>query len=96
MVAAYELAKTGGKHYGWYLRQIELTDEELSKGIRSFENQIARHEKWIDDPISKNPAYNTFDSRRKAALMLGWRQDVRRHRECIAILRGILKERKNG
>ena len=96
MVTAYDIAKTGGKHHGWYLRQVELSDAELSKAIRSFESQIARHEKWVADPASKTPDFSEFDSRRQAALIAGWLQDAGRHRECIEILRRILKERANG
>lgn len=93
MVTAYEIAKTGGKHHGWYLRQVELGDAELSKAIRSFENQIARHESWIADPTIKIADFNAFDPRRKLALIAGWKQDAGRHRDCIEILGGILKER---
>jgi len=96
MVTAYEIAKTGGKHSGWYDTQRELTEKQLSKGIRTLEKQIARHEKWIADPFSKIPDYDNFDQRRQTALILGWKQDIQRHRELLEILHGILKERKNG
>ena len=96
MVSAYEIAKAGGKHSGWYRRQRELSEEQLSKGIRSFENQIARHEKWITDPTSKIVDYHSYDPRRREALIKGWKQDIERHRDSIEILRGILKERENG
>lgn len=93
MVTPYEIAKSGGKHHGWYLRQIELDDAALSKAVRSFERQIEKHEKWIGDPLTKTPDFSSFDPRRQASLIDGWKQDATRHRECIEILRRILKER---
>lgn len=86
----------GGKHHGWYLRQRELSGAEIARGIRSFERQIARHENWIADPLSKTADFQTFDPRRQAALIDGWRNDVARHQASIEILRGILRERENG
>ncbi|MDN5936039.1 MAG: hypothetical protein L0H75_07655 [Nitrosospira sp.] len=96
MVAAYEIAKAGGKYSGWYKEQLKLNEKQLSKGIRSFENQIARHEKWIIDPASKMADYHAYDPRRREALIKGWKQDIERHMDSIKILRGILKERENG
>jgi len=96
MVTAYEIAKTGGKHHGWYLEQVKLSDAELLKGISSFEKQIARHESWIADPTIKIANYSDFDPRRQVALIAGWKQDASRHRESIEIQRRILKERANG
>lgn len=96
MVTAYEIAKAGGKYSGWYKDQLKLNEKNLSKGIRSFEKQIARHEKWIADPVSKIADYHSYDPRRQDALIKGWKQDVERHKDSIKILLGILKERENG
>jgi hypothetical protein len=91
-----EALQPGGKHHGWYLRQRELPDVEIARGIRSFERQIARHENWIADPLAKTADFQSFDPRRQAALVDGWRRDVERHRASIEILRGILMEKGNG
>ena len=97
MSNAYNEAKrVDGKHYGWYLRQQELKDAELEKGLRSFERLIARHEAWLTDPATKVQSFYGERIERQQALIAGWQQDIKRHREFIDILRGILKERKNG
>ena len=63
----------------------------VKRDIRSFENQIAQHEKWITDPTSKVADYHSHNPRWREALIKGWKQDIKRHRDSIEILRGILK-----
>lgn len=94
--ATLEASKPGGRHHGWYLRLSDQSDAELDKSVRSFERQIARHEGWIADPLSKTPDFGEFHPQRQVALVAGWQQDIDRHRECIEILRDVMKERKNG
>jgi hypothetical protein len=95
MPSPYEIARTpGGKHHGWYLQQKLLSVEELSNGIESFERQIAKHEGWIADPLTKTADFYGFDPRRQSALVVGWRQDIQRHRDCIEILRSVIMEKK--
>ena len=67
--------------------------EALSNGVASFERQIAKHEGWIADPLSKTHDFATFDPRRQIALVVGWRQNIQRHRDCIEILRGVISEK---
>ncbi len=95
MQTAYEIARhPGGKHHGWYLQQSMLTVAQLKAGITSFERQIARHVSWLADPLTKTPDFGSFDPRRQLALVLGWQQDIQRHRDCIDILRGFLQEKQ--
>lgn len=93
---AYKVARSGGKHHGWYLNQTERPDAEIENGIRSFERQIERHAGWGLDPASKVARFRDLRPEHQAALIAGWRQDMDRHRDCIDILRGMLKERDNG
>lgn len=93
---AYEIAKEGGKNRGLYVTHSRLSTDEVKRSIRSFERQIQKHEGWIASPITKTDLFYTFDVRRQDALIVGWKQDIERHRESIEIMRGILKERGNG
>jgi hypothetical protein len=93
---AYEAAKSGGKHAGWYDEQVKLSERELSKGIRRFERQIAAHEKWLADPTTKMPNFYDERQERQQALLAGWQQDIDRHREQIGIIQGVLRNEKNG
>jgi hypothetical protein len=95
MVSAYEIAKAGGKRSSWYKGYREQGERQLLKGIRKLEKQIASHENWIANPLSKIQNYNDLDSRERAGLIRGWKTDIQRQRELVDILQGILKERKN-
>jgi hypothetical protein len=94
MSTPYTIAKQpGGKHHGWYLQQQKLTTEQLEAGITSFERQIAKHTGWIANPLTKTSDFYSFDLLRQQALVIGWSQDIQRHRDCIAILRGVILEK---
>jgi hypothetical protein len=97
VTSAYETAKSGGKYHGWYLQQLNLSDAELEKGIKSFERQIRKHRGWIDDPTSKTPDFFSLHPAQQVHLIeVKWPQDIRRQQDSIEILRGILEERKHG
>ncbi len=93
---AYETAQQkDGDHHGWYLQQLKLSDIEIERGIRSFGKQIAKHQQWINNPLSKNPDfYSLHQDRQKHLVERKWPQDIERQKNQIAILEGILKERK--
>ena len=95
IAAAYETAKAGGRHNGWDKSYRQQGERQLLKGIRKIEKQISAHENWIANPLSKAQNYNDMDPRERDGLIEGWREDIRRQREHIDILRGILEERKN-
>jgi hypothetical protein len=91
---AYAIAKTPrGRYDGWYVEQLENGPIQLRKGIRSFRQQISRHEQWVDDPWSKISDWNERDERYRKGLLAKWRQDVERHQAQIAILQGVLRDR---
>lgn len=95
---AFEIAKqkTGSNH-GWYLQQLNLSNAELQKGIKSFNKQIEKHRLWINNPYLKIPNFGELHpDRQKNLIERKWPQDIQRHKDQIAILEGILKERGNG
>ena len=93
----HEAAKaSGGKHHNWYKQQLDLGHRQLQKGIRSFEKQIQDHEGWLRDPQSKVNDWENRSAAYREGLLKKWRQDIARHREQIAILRGVLQEKDYG
>jgi hypothetical protein len=77
------------------LQQLKLPNIELERGIRSFKKQIAKHQQWINNPLSKNPDfYSLNQDRQRHLLERKWPQDIERQKDQIAILEGILKELK--
>ncbi|SFW40852.1 hypothetical protein [Nitrosovibrio sp. Nv17] len=95
MSSAYEIAKAGGKHSGWYKVYRVYGQRQIVKSIRNLEKQIAYHENWIANPLSKIQNYHDLDARERIGLITGWEADIRRQRELVGILQGILKEREN-
>ena len=94
---AYEVAKKGGPHKEWYKKQLELTESQVRKAIRSFEKQIEQHQGWIRNPLTKTPDFYSFDVRRRQNLVEHhWPADIQRHKDLIAILRGVLREKGYG
>ena len=92
MGKAYETARTGGKHHGWYRISQDLGDRQIEKSIRSFQEQVRRHQAWIADAYAKLPR-NASAAQVSMLVKSGWPEDIERHLEFIDILKGILKER---
>lgn len=91
---AYEAAKAGGRHSGWYQEQLANGVRQIVKGIRSIERQLTDHEQWLANPDAKVDDWLVRDERYRAGLLRRWQRDVQRHREQIEILNGILAERR--
>ena len=90
---AYQIAKDGGRNSG-FLRNYEvLPDHLIGKAIKSLERQVLDHRAWIEDPRRKVGPDLTEDEignlvRKK------WPKDILRIEEQIAILGGLLQERR--
>jgi len=94
---AYEVAKAGGKNAKWYKLQLELPAPMLERGIESFKSLIIEHEALIKNPLEQYPNFHQLDPRRQRNLVEHhWPEDIRRHREFITILEGVLKEKQHG
>jgi hypothetical protein len=89
---AYEIAKAGGKHAGLVNNYIDLPIPMIERGIRSLERQIANHQGWIKNPMSKLPP--GLDQRRVEHLInKKWPEDIARLETERDVLRGLLEER---
>ncbi|MBW7899838.1 MAG: hypothetical protein H3C26_00025 [Rhodocyclaceae bacterium] len=91
----YAIAHAGGAHHGFLLRQRELPDHLIEKGMRSLQGQIDRHERWIAHPEEK--VGKDWPPERVADLVeKKWPKDIARQQAQLEILGGIMKERKDG
>jgi hypothetical protein len=84
----YEAAKQGGRHSG-PLRQFEkMTDRQVEKSIRSFEKNIAEHERYLSNPNSKAPEWDSFPPEHQENLKKIWQL----HRQNAVELKAIAEE----
>ncbi|USG64633.1 hypothetical protein NDK47_21185 [Brevibacillus ruminantium] len=90
---AYDIAKEGGKHSGFYKQYKGKTEDEVKKGIESINKQITEHLDKIKSPEKYIPDFKKLDSRQQEALInKKWPSDIQRQMEQRDILKGILKE----
>jgi hypothetical protein len=91
---AFDIAKNGGKHSGFYKQYVNKSDEEIRKGIQSIEQQIAEHQDKIRNPEAHIPNFKNLDPRQQEALInKKWPSDIQRQMEQKEILEGILRSR---
>ena len=97
---AYNTAKNGGKHSGFYRNYVGKPTEQIQKGIKKIQRQIEEHQNLIRDPKKYLSEYgkgdwDTLDPRQQKALVTKkWPSDIQRQREQQNILKGILEERQ--
>lgn len=90
----FRTAKEGGKHGNFYNQYTTKKTEEIQKGIRSIEKQIAEHEDKIANPQKYIENFSKLDPRQQEALInRKWPSDIERQKEQLDILKGILGER---
>jgi hypothetical protein len=89
---AFDVAKNGGKHSGFYNQYVGKSKEEIQKGIQSLEKQIAEHQDKIRNPEATIPNFKSLDPRQQEALInKKWPSDIQRQTEQKEILEGILR-----
>jgi len=89
---AYDIAKEGGKHSGFFKQYVGKSNTEIHKGIQSIEKQIAEHQAKIANPEKYIPNFGQLDPRQQEALVnKKWPGDIQRLMEQKQILEGILK-----
>ncbi|MEZ4736343.1 MAG: hypothetical protein R3E79_55360 [Caldilineaceae bacterium] len=93
---AFDVAKSGGRHSGFYANHLTDTSQQLQKGVRSLEAQIAEHYDKIANPRKYIPEWDDLDPRQQKHLVeTKWLKDIERQQEQKDILQGILNERGN-
>ncbi|MDI6619741.1 MAG: hypothetical protein QME45_13990, partial [Clostridiales bacterium] len=92
---AYDIAKEGGKHSGFYKQYINKSPKEITKGIQSIEKEIAEHQAKIANPEKYIPNFKKLDPRQQEALInKKWPSDIQRQQEQLNILKGIKENLK--
>ena len=90
--SAYNIAKEGGKHFGFYTQYVGKSNAEIKKGILSLEKQISGHIAKIANPEKYIPNFRQLDPRQQKALLTKkWPGDIQRQMEQKQILEGILR-----
>jgi len=91
---AYDIARQGGKHAGFYKQYLNKSNVEIQKGIKSLEKQIAEHQEKIANPEKYIPNFRQLNPRQQEALITEkWLGDIQRQMEQKDILEGILRGR---
>lgn len=92
---AYEVAKAGGLHAGLLRRYRDEADSIVEKSLRSVERRIAEHVEKIADPW-RFVRPGTTKTRVDHLVNSYWPKEVEVLRSEADVLRGMLKERKDG
>jgi len=96
---AFNIAKNGGRHGGFYKNNLTLSKKQLQKGINKIQRQIDEHTALIKNPQEMMKKLNKGDFKsldpreQKALLEKKWPGDIQRQREQQNILKGILNEK---
>ncbi|WP_178022414.1 hypothetical protein [uncultured Paenibacillus sp.] len=91
---AFDVAKSGGKHSGFYNQYVGKSKKDIQKGIQSLDKQIAEHQDKIRNPEAHISNFKDLDPRQQEALVnKKWPSDIQRQMEQKEILEGILRSR---
>lgn len=71
-------AIAGGKYRGQVDRFIEQTPGQLRKSIDSFEQQINRHQEWLNNPTSKIEDWYQRSNEFRDNNLNHWQNDIQR------------------
>lgn len=95
MATPYEIAKAGGKHSGLIKRYEGEPDRQIEKALRSLDRRIAEHLDKIRSPMD-HVAEGISDQQVSYLVNSYWPKEVDGYRRESEVLRGLLKERRNG
>jgi len=88
---AYEIAKVGGRHYGFYDQWSKQKKGKIEKSIRSLSDQINFHNQKITNP-SEHIDRIISDHELKYLVSTYWPKEIRSFEQQVNILEGILGE----
>ena len=93
-MAAYEIAKAGGKHSG-YLKNLEPNGvRQIAATVRSLDAQAAMHREKLTDPHRFVPDWFSRSQGYREGLLKKWAGEVAGFQEQAEIARRLLDERK--
>src|SRR5690625_4269578 len=92
--SAYDIAKEGGRHAGFFTQYVTRSTSEIQKGIISLDRQIAQHMDKIYNPQKYIPDFGSLHPNQQSHLPgVKWPGDIARLQEQKSILEGILGNR---
>lgn len=92
---AYEAAKAGGRHAGYYDQARRYADESLRSALQSYELQVANHIAKIAEPSSQQleTPWEEMSPHEQRRVLDKWCGDLIRNRELADIVLGLMRER---
>ncbi|MCI0445113.1 hypothetical protein L0152_18130 [bacterium] len=93
--SAFDMAKVGGKHAGFYKNYLGKSSTEIKKAINTLQagkRGIDVHLDKIANPSKYVQNWNTLRASHQQSLIKRWQKEIINAREQIQILKGILGE----
>lgn len=91
--AAYEEARSGGRHAGTLKNYAGRSKDEIEKAIGSYERQVELHKQKIANPEQFAERWSQMGTQEQAGLLNKWRADAARNQQLAEVLRGLLKSK---
>jgi filamentous hemagglutinin len=67
-----------------------MTPQQLQSSVKSFTENIAKHQGYIKNPQSKVPNWNQLSAQHQQNLINHWNNDIARAQAYRAIAEGVL------
>lgn len=91
--AAYEEARSGGRHAGTLKNYSGRSKDEIERAIGSYERQVELHKQKIANPEQFAERWTQMGTQEQAGLVNKWRADAARNQQLADVLRGLLKSK---
>jgi RHS repeat-associated protein len=89
--ALAERAAAAGARYPKQVEQaLRMTPQQLQNSVKSFTENIAKHQGYIKNPLSKVPNWNQLSPQHQQNLINHWNNDIARAQAYRAIAEGVL------
>lgn len=88
---AYDIAKNGGRHAGFFKNYVNRSADEIKKAVSSLEKQIESHTSKLGNPSKYVEDWASRSNEYKNGLKRKWQTEITGQREQKTVLEGILK-----
>lgn len=89
----YDVAKSGGKHYGTYDTYKNKSISNIKSAIKSFDKQIQSHQRKIANPSKYVKNWGTRSVQYRQGIQNRWRVEINNFREQKSIMKGIIRSK---
>ncbi len=90
---AYEIAKGGGRHSGYYRSYAGRSTREIRLALQSHEANVAQHAEKLANPARHVSNWSELSRVEQEGIKAVWQRHLTRNREQAEIMRGLLGER---